>query len=760
MSATSLKQVKPNIIVILADDMGWNDISAHGSNQIPTPNIDAIGFNGIIFKRHYTMHLCTPSRSALLTGIHPIKAGMQGYPINAGEARALPTYMSTLAERLLALGYNTHMVGKWHLGHENRSVTPTGRGFQSHLGYWNGFVGYFDYEIAAPNNMKGLDLHHDYHSAHDLVGKYATDVFTDASVELIKSHTKKNPLFLMINHLAAHTGKDGTELGVPNVQDAMEKYNYIEEPQRRLYAEVVNRMDESVGKIMKALEDKDMLKDSIVVFMSDNGAPTTGEYKNFGSNWPLRGLKSTLYEGGIRNAAVMWSNRLHNKRRVENTLFHITDWMPTLYAAAVVAKIKAKETEARNKQKVTKKESKIEKLKIDKLKDEQIREKYQNKIKELRDSSKSNGTNENGELDGYFGDNGRSGQEPEYNISAVLTSDSNQAILQSKGILTPKLTARRIFQLRSEMDIKHSDPTETTDISTKLPGVVAQLTVSINTFRKELVPQRNVLPDPASDPKNCNGTWFTWLDLYKTETEICAVRTNCLWYDKKLKEVQHHTKDHTEFQIRNGVLYRRFWDPSDITELNDNSEWKRPPRISTPSQPPLPVDFKIPTTPPRRLDAAQIAQELSVMPVMLSPLPVTPDQFGKPPPFSPSDWLNLDTSPLLVTLERANTPSPQRDLYAPRLLELAPAPVLSAPTKKNRMYQLFCSASPPLELKRPRQHQRLYPSQCSCRYPWKPHAPQLASHQNIQTINPRWNRRTPPMDNRSPPRTRIVPQTE
>ncbi|GLV31393.1 hypothetical protein CBL_10772 [Carabus blaptoides fortunei] len=185
----------------------------------------------------------------------------------------------------------------------------------------------------------------------------------------------------------------------------------------------------------------------------------------------------------------------------------------------------------------------------------------------------------------------------------------------------------------------------------------------------------------------------------KTETEICAVRTNCLWYDKKLKEVQHHPQDHTEFQICNGLLYRRFWDPSDITELNENSEWKRPPRISTPSPPPLPVDFKIPTTPTRRLDTARIAQELSVMPVMLSPLPVTPDQVGKPPPFSPSDWLYLDTSLLLVTPERANTPSPQRDLYAPRLLELAPAPMLSESTKKNRMYQLFCSASSPTRIK-------------------------------------------------------------
>lgn len=144
------------------------------------------------------------------------------------------------------------------------------------------------------------------------------------------------------------------------------------------------------------------------------------------------------------------------------------------------------------------------------------------------------GATEDGQYDGYFGDSGRHGREPAYNISGVLSSDSNKAILKSKDILTPKLTATRILQLRSEMEINqsgrrenvscvnghyclfdlHKDPTETTDISTKLTDVVAQLTASINTFRKELVQQRNAPYDPTSDPKNCNGTWFTWLDPY------------------------------------------------------------------------------------------------------------------------------------------------------------------------------------------------------------------------------------------------------
>lgn len=147
------------------------------------------------------------------------------------------------------------------------------------------------------------------------------------------NHNQSVPLFLYLSHLAGHTGKNGL-LEVKDPIAADRKYRYIANPKRRLYADIVNNLDTSVGKVVKTLQDVRMLENSIVIFMSDNGAQSIGLYQNFGSNWPFRGLKFTLHEGGVRNTAVMWSNLLPNKKYVEKNVVHITDWFPTLYAAA------------------------------------------------------------------------------------------------------------------------------------------------------------------------------------------------------------------------------------------------------------------------------------------------------------------------------------------------------------------------------------------------------------------------------------------
>nr|CAD7402131.1 unnamed protein product [Timema cristinae] len=164
---------RPHIIFIVADDMGWNDISFHGSDQIPTPNIDALAFNGVILNSQYAQPVCTPSRAALMTGKYPIHTGetviplqrtvihgqkvqlllplcpplfkgMQGYPLLGAEPRGLPPG-KLLPEYLRELGYTNRAIGKWHLGFYKRELTPTYRGFDSHLGYWTGFVSYYDY---------------------------------------------------------------------------------------------------------------------------------------------------------------------------------------------------------------------------------------------------------------------------------------------------------------------------------------------------------------------------------------------------------------------------------------------------------------------------------------------------------------------------------------------------------------------------------------------------------------------------------------
>nr|CAD7423308.1 unnamed protein product [Timema monikensis] len=331
--------------------LGWNDISFHGSDQIPTPNIDALAFNGVILNSQYAQPVCTPSRAALMTGKYPIHTGetvipcnvplcpplskgMQGYPLLGAEPRGLPPG-KLLPEYLRELGYTNRAIGKWHLGFYKRELTPTYRGFDSHLGYWTGFVSYYDYILQdkyKDGEFSGFDLRRNLTLARDLVGQYATDVFTDEAVRLISTHRETEPLFLYLAHLAPHAGNRGKLLEAP--QEVVNKFDYIADPNRRTYAAMVSKLDDSVGRVTEALQRKGMLGDSIIVFMSDNGASTIGDFPNWGSNYPLRGLKDTLWEGGVRVPGFIWSPLLQQTPRVSNQMMHITDWLPTLYTAA------------------------------------------------------------------------------------------------------------------------------------------------------------------------------------------------------------------------------------------------------------------------------------------------------------------------------------------------------------------------------------------------------------------------------------------
>ncbi|XP_049517571.1 arylsulfatase B-like isoform X2 [Dermacentor silvarum] len=285
------RRKQPHIVFILADDLGWNDVSYHGSHQIRTPNIDALAWNGVRFDRLYYQPLCSPSRAALMTGRYPIHTGMQHHIILQNEPRGLPLHLKLLPEWLNGLGYSSYMVGKWHLGFHKTEYTPTRRGFSSHVGSWGGFVDYY-------------------------------------------SHDRRVPMFLYVAHLAPHFATERERLQVPEMY--LRGYDGIGHVNRTLYAGMVSALDESVGDIFKALHEEGMLEDSMLVFTSDNGACSTSFGLDAASPWPLKGEKATLWEGGIRVPGLVWTSEplWRGPGSVYERFFHVTDWLPTLYEMA------------------------------------------------------------------------------------------------------------------------------------------------------------------------------------------------------------------------------------------------------------------------------------------------------------------------------------------------------------------------------------------------------------------------------------------
>ncbi|GAB1869473.1 Arylsulfatase B [Camponotus japonicus] len=319
----------PHIIVLMADDLGWDDVGFHGSDQIPTPNIDALGYNGIILNRHYVLPSSTPSRTAFFTGQYPMRMGMQGEGIQGGEPRGIPLNVRILPEYLRGLGYMTKLIGKWHVGYYTPQHTPLHRGFDSFLGFYNSHVSYYNYKYSF-QNMSGYDMHRGDAPAYGSTDKYVTDFFTDEAIRIIQYHDPSRPLYLQISHLAVHAPLESPQ----DYSHYDGQFMHIREINRRKYAKMVSRLDNSVGRIVQALGNRGMLKDSLILFLTDNGAASIGKFRNYGSNYPLRGMKYTLYEGGVRGVALLWSPRLRKTARVCNELMHVTDWLPTLYSIA------------------------------------------------------------------------------------------------------------------------------------------------------------------------------------------------------------------------------------------------------------------------------------------------------------------------------------------------------------------------------------------------------------------------------------------
>ncbi|KAL1421711.1 hypothetical protein MTO96_003976 [Rhipicephalus appendiculatus] len=311
---------------------GWADTSLVGGYQIPTPNLDALAAHGLLLTQHYAMQTCTPSRAALLTGLYPIRMGLQHEVLLPAQPGGMNLSVPTLAERLKELGYRTHALVKWHLGYSSIDYTPTRRGFDTFFGYYNTAKYYYFHGLNF-NNKCGRDYWDDEELVTDADGVYDTDLVTSRAVDIISSHDTNKPLFMYLATLAAHG--ETTTLTTDAPERNLAKFPYIGDRNRTLLAGTVDALDEAVGRIVDALRTRGMLANSVIVFTSDNGGIPWGVFSNAGSNWPLRGVKGTLWEGGIRVPAIVWSPLLRpGSRVVLPQLAHMVDWLPTLYSAA------------------------------------------------------------------------------------------------------------------------------------------------------------------------------------------------------------------------------------------------------------------------------------------------------------------------------------------------------------------------------------------------------------------------------------------
>ncbi|XP_065294683.1 arylsulfatase B-like [Dermacentor albipictus] len=329
LSASQCFRRQPHIVFILADDMGWDDVSFHGSPQIPTPNMDALAADGVILNNFHAQPACTPSRAALMTGLYPIRTGMQGPALDVADPWGLPSDVRILPQYLKDLGYDTHLVGKWALGYYKTSLTPTCRGFDSFYGYYSGEEDYYTHSVTYKNHT-GQDFWLNMDPLWSANGSYSTTLYTQRAKHLIHSRNKSKPLFLLLSHHSPHGAGEPEPFQAP--QENVDKFPYIGERNRTIYAGMVDTLDQSVGEVVKALSDARMLQNTVIIFCSDNGGQPWGTHTTRSINWPLRGSKGTVWEGGTRVPAFVWSPLLFRSRRVSHQLMHITDWLPTLYA--------------------------------------------------------------------------------------------------------------------------------------------------------------------------------------------------------------------------------------------------------------------------------------------------------------------------------------------------------------------------------------------------------------------------------------------
>ena len=293
-----------------------------GEQSIESPYIDHFAASGLILNRHYSAWLCTPTRASIMTGRYPISLGIQHDVFHPWTAECLDTSQHLLPEIVQSNGYATHIVGKWHLGYARWDCLPCRRGFDSFLGLTQGSMGYVSHVHSGyPDLMECSDSVEgglQFKTLGELGGLYSMDIFEERAKEVVENHSQDKPLFLYLAVQAPHSPFyaplryiDGDCVGDRCVMQGM-----------------VRAIEGLMLGVINKMKSKGMWEETIMIFHSDNGAPDTA----FNSNFPPRGYKQYLWEGGLRNPAFIYSasEELMPNRGASNSLIHVSDWFDTI----------------------------------------------------------------------------------------------------------------------------------------------------------------------------------------------------------------------------------------------------------------------------------------------------------------------------------------------------------------------------------------------------------------------------------------------
>lgn len=348
-NSNCIAQEKPNVIVIVADDLGWNDVGYHGSD-IQTPNIDRLAREGVELNRFYVHPTCSPSRSALVTGKSPLRLGFLS-PVSKNNRLGLHLSEKTIADYFKQNGYQTSLIGKWHLGRFSKDYLPTNRGFDHFYGFLTGGVGHYDHVHGG-----GLDWQRNGKTIRE--DGYTTHLLTDEAIRIIENYSNKLPFFLELSYAAPHMPNEAPKKSV-------DQYKHLKNVNRQLHAAMVTEIDKGVQRIYNALQKEAILDNTIIWFTSDNGGECAEAYPKsfkkrinqlteiFGTplpvkslefvrnniynsasdNKPLRGGKGSAYEGGVRVPAFIYAPNFLQQRKV-NQRITINDVLPSLSIAS------------------------------------------------------------------------------------------------------------------------------------------------------------------------------------------------------------------------------------------------------------------------------------------------------------------------------------------------------------------------------------------------------------------------------------------